>query len=196
MDYRNGSDQTYMATGEQLTDDEIDLLRTHLMEGLALLTGNTYLSFASVEIERPAAGARVNTLRSGTIVVGRYSGIMNIAKTIGYGLWSEQPNGSIAGGAMYLDRNFDKDDDRRRLLRVHELGHALGYQHVQSRTSIMNPSIGPEPTDFDRVGALIAFARPVGNRSPDVDPSSTVLSSSSGGGRWVGPATTCQAAVR
>jgi len=191
MDYRNGSDQSYMATGEQLTDDEIDLLKTHLMEGLAFLTGNTYMSFASVEIERPSAGSRINTLRPGQIVVGRYNGIMNLAKTIGYGLWSEQPNGSIAGGAMYLDRNFDHDDNRRRLLRVHELGHALGYQHVESRTSIMNPSVGPEPTDFDRMAALIAFARPVGNKSPDVDPTSTVLSSSVGGGRWVGPSTKC-----
>ena len=76
---------------------------------------------------------------------------------------------------MYLDRDFDRDDNRRRLLRIHELGHALGYQHVESRSSIMNPSIGPEPTEFDRAGAVIAFSRPVGNRSPDVDPSSTVL---------------------
>jgi hypothetical protein len=191
MDYRNGSDQTYMATGEQLTDDEIDLLKGHLTEGLSLLTGNTYTSFASVTLERPAAGDRVNTLRAGQIVVGRYNGIMNLAKTIGYGLWSEQANGSIGGGAMYLDRNFDKDDNRRRLLRIHELGHALGYQHVQSSTSIMNPSIGPEPTEFDRTGALIAFARPVGNKSPDIDPTSAVLSSSVGGGRWMAPATRC-----
>ena len=99
-------------------------------------------------------------------MVGRYNGIVSLAKTIGYGLWSEQPDGSIGGGAMYLDRDFDRDDNRRRLLRIHELGHALGYQHVESRTSIMNPSIGPEPTEFDRAGAIIAFARPVGNRSP------------------------------
>ncbi len=94
------------------------------------------------------------------------TGITSLAKTIGYGLWSEQPDGSIVGGAMYLDREFDRDDNRRRLLRIHELGHALGYQHVESRTSIMNPSIGPEPTEFDRAGAIIAFARPVGNKSP------------------------------
>ena len=42
MDYRNGSDQTYAATGEQLTDAEIAQLTAHLTEGLALLTGNTY----------------------------------------------------------------------------------------------------------------------------------------------------------
>jgi hypothetical protein len=74
---------------------------------------------------------------------------------------------------MYLDRDFDRNDSRRRLLRIHELGHALGWQHVTSRTSIMNPAIGPEPTDFDRAGAVIAFQRPPGNRSPDTDPESS-----------------------
>ena len=196
MDYRNGSDQTYSATGDQLTDAEVEQLKAHLTEGLALLTGNTYTTFASVEIERPSGGARVNTLRAGQIVVGRYNGIVSLAKTIGYGLWSERPDGSIGGGAMYLDRGFDHDDNRRRLLRIHELGHALGYQHVESRTSIMNPSIGPEPTEFDRAGAIIAFARPVGNKSPDIDPASTALSASTGAGRWVAPTTACAVPIQ
>jgi hypothetical protein len=71
---------------------------------------------------------------------------------------------------MFLDRDFDHNDDRRRLLRIHELGHALGYLHVKARPSIMNPSLGFEPTEFDRSAAVIAFQRPPGNRSPDVDP--------------------------
>ena len=53
----------------------------------------------------------------------------------------------------------------------------------------MNPAIGPEPTEFDRAGAIIAFARPVGNKSPDVDPATAALSMSTGEGRWVGPTT-------
>ncbi len=196
MEYRaNASGQTYHATGEQLTDGDVALLRTHLTEGLALLTGNTFTSFASVEVERPAAGTQVNTLRSGQIVIGRYTGIVTFANTIGYGLWSEHPDGTIVGGAMYLDRDFDRDDGRRRLLRIHELGHALGYQHVESRTSIMNPAIGPEPTDSDRAGAILAFARPVGNKSPDVDPATTALAVSTGEGRWSAP-TICTVANR
>ena len=191
MEYRDQSGQTYSATEEKLSDEEIAQLRTHLEEGLALLTGGAYTSFASVDVEHPAGGTRVNTLRTGQIVVGRYNGIAKFANTIGYGMWSEMPNGSIAGGAMYLDREFDRDDSRRRLLRVHELGHALGYQHVESRTSIMNPSIGPEPTEFDRSGAIIAFERPVGNTSPDIDPASGSLTVLTGEGRWVAPRTAC-----
>jgi hypothetical protein len=40
---------------------------------------------------------------------------------------------------------------------------------VNARTSIMNPAIGPEPTEFDRQAAAISFQRPPGNQSPDKD---------------------------
>jgi len=191
MDYR-GSAESYEATGEQMSDDEVAQMVLHYTEGLALLTGNTYTTFENVEIERPAAGTRVSPFRAGKIVVGRYTGIANIAKTIGYGQWGEMPDGTIASGANFLDRDFDKNDSRRRLLRTHELGHALGYQHVESRVSIMNPAVGPEPNDFDRAGAMIAFQRPVGNRAPDVDPgSSNGFLVSTGEPRWSAP-TVCR----
>jgi hypothetical protein len=190
MDYR-GTGETFEATGESMTDEEVSLMIAHMTEGLAYLTGSTYQLFASVEVERPAAGTRVSPFRNGTIVVGRYRGIITFARTIGYGQWAEQSDGSIASGAMFLDRDFDRDDSRRRLLRVHELGHALGYQHVDLRPSIMNPSVGPEPNEFDRAGALIAFQRPVGNRSPDVDPENAIAASTGGHLRW-SPPTICR----
>jgi len=59
-----------------------------------------------------------------------------------------------------LDNEFDRTSELRRLLRTHELGHALGYNHVKSRVSIMNPRIGPELTDFDRQVVMLAFRRP------------------------------------
>jgi hypothetical protein len=194
MEYESGPNDQYAASGEQLSDDEVSQMLSHLNEGLALLTGNTYTSFSSVEIERSSAGTRVSPLRNGKIVVGRYKGIEDKGNTIGYGQWSEMQDGTIVGGAMFLDRNFDRDDGRRRLLRIHELGHALGYQHVESRTSIMNPAIGPEPTDFDRAGALITFQRPVGNKDPDVDPGAGggVLGVTTGAGARWSPRTVCR----
>jgi hypothetical protein len=116
-------------------------------------------------------------LREGKIVVGRYNGIEGLLNTIGFGQWLAQSSGQVTGGAVYLDRNFDKNSEGRRLLRTHELGHALGYSHVTASTSIMNPAIGPEPTTFDRQGSIIAFQRLPGNQAPDTDPgagSSTV----------------------
>lgn len=192
MNYRSGYQDEFPATSEQLTDDEVEAMTTNLTEGLALLTGGTYTSFASVEVERPAEGARVSVLRPGSIVVGRYNGIVTLAQTIGFGQWAEQADGTVTGGAMFLDRDFDRRDGRRRLLRIHELGHALGYTHVTARTSIMNPAIGPEPTEFDRLAAIIAFQRPPGNRAPDTDPvppstSSTFGVGAAGRSAWARP---------
>jgi hypothetical protein len=189
MTYRRDADGEYVANSEPLTDDEVSLMVQHMTEGLAFLTGGTFTSFLSVDVERPASGTRVDVMRNGRIVVGRYTGIVSLASTIGIGEWAETPEGTIAAGAMYLDRDFDRNDVRRRLLRFHELGHALGYQHVRSRPSIMSPSIGPEPTEFDRAGAIIAFQRPIGNRTPDIDPTTSprTFSTAEGGIRRAPP---------
>jgi hypothetical protein len=172
MNYENGfgDSREYHATSEQLTEAETDLLVAHLTEALALLTGNTFTAFESVQREAAASGALVSTLRAGKIVVGRYKGLQGLANTIGFGGHITDDRGQVTLGAVYLDRDFDKATDQRRLLRIHELGHALGYSHVTTRTSIMNPAIGPEPTAFDRQGSAIAFQRLPGNQSPDSDP--------------------------
>jgi hypothetical protein len=189
MRYRSNADNEYEATSEQLSDDEVSEMVAHLSEGLELLTGSTYTTFTTVEVERPPAGQRVDVARNHRIVVGRYTGIVSLANTIGYGQWLENSDGTIVGGAIFLDRDFDRSDTKRRLLRIHELGHALGYQHVRSRTSIMNPTIGPEPTDFDRAGATIAFQRPPGNQTPDTDPNLPSMFGvvTEGRARWAPP---------
>jgi hypothetical protein len=170
MQYHTIGSEEYQATSEQLSDDEVALFIQHLTEGLSLLTGDRFTSFSSVEVERPASGNRVNALRTGAIVVGRYRGVQSLANTIGLGRWSTTGNtAEVTGGAVFLDHNFDRSNEARRLLRIHELGHALGYLHVTKRISIMNPAIGPAPTEFDRNAAMIAFERMPGNQSPDND---------------------------
>ena len=57
---------------------------------------------------------------------------------------------------LMLDADFDRQSSQRFLLRTHELGHALGYHHVQSRPSVMNPRVGNAITEFDR--AAIRYA--------------------------------------
>jgi len=183
-----GTASEYDAINDRLTDDEVIQLEAHLTEGLSLLTGGTYTSFAAVDVERPSPGDHVNVARTGKIVVGRFTGVVGLRETIGFGTWHEESDGSVDGGSIFLDRDFDRTSTQRRLLRIHELGHALGYLHVTSRTSIMNPAIGPEPTDFDRDGAIIAFKRPPGNVSPDVDPGGAAARPFSfGSGRWAAP---------
>jgi hypothetical protein len=182
---RTSSDDHYHATSEQLSEADVALLIDQLTEGLVLLTGNTFTAFSSIEVEDPPSGKRVNTLRPGAIVIGSYRGVQSLANTIGFGRWATSGTAEITGGAIYLDRTYDRTNENRRLLRIHELGHALGYLHVTTRTSIMNPAIGPEPTEFDRQAAAIAFQRTPGNQSPDSDVAEAPRSTTGGifGGR-------------
>ena len=102
------------------------------------------------------AGTMVSVMRSGQIVVGRYRGVRDQLKTIGVGGRSRRGR-SITGGTVFLDDDYDRTSSKRALLRTHELGHALGYDHIVSRPSIMNPRIGAAITAFDRRAALVAF---------------------------------------
>jgi hypothetical protein len=190
MRYTGPNEDSYVATGERLTDAEVDQMEANLTEGLRLLTGGVYTAFERVFREEVAEGERATVLRDQHIVIGRYVGIVTWSHTIGLGRWQLAGDLSVTGGTVFLDRDFDRDDERRRLLRIHELGHALGYMHVTRRRSIMNPSIGPEPQDFDAHGALIAFQRYPGNRAPDIDPipgTGTPLLTPNGARRWAPP---------
>jgi hypothetical protein len=189
MHYSASVDDGFVATNDKMTDVEASGLASHLTEALTLLSGGTYTAFESTTLERPAAGDIVSVKRPGKIVVGRYYSMPTMDGTIGLATWFEQSDGTVNGGVVFLDEPFDHNDNRRRLLRFHELGHALGYRHVTSRSSIMNPVIGPEPTDFDREAAMIAYQRPPGNRSPDRDPDTAarIGSLAFAGAHWVKP---------
>lgn len=191
MTYNGPSESSYVATGERLTTEEVDALEQDFTRALKLMTGNTWASFATVVREPVEEGARASIQRDGLIVVGRYRGIVSWSNTIGLGRWYEQADGTVTAGTVMLEHDFDSRDDRRWLLRMHELGHALGYTHVNSRVSLMNPTLGPEPTAFDVQATSIAYQRMPGNRSPDIDPTgngrSTGLITVDGGGRWAPP---------
>jgi len=157
MEYHDGEPNSYVATAEKLTEKEVDDLVGDLTSALALMTGDAFQRFGAVKVELVAEGMSTRVLRPGQIVAGRYRNVQEIAHMIGLGGRASRPDGTITGAAIILDSEFDRSSARRRLLRTHELGHALGYNHVQSRVSIMNPSLGPEPTPFDREAAIVAF---------------------------------------
>ena len=160
MEYQPGGDVEYVATRERLSDADVAELVHDLTGGLAVLTANTFEQFSSVRYEVVPAGETANVSRPDQIVAGRFDGLKRSAKMLGFGGRRARKDGTITAGAILLDSEFDATSTRRRLLRTHELGHALGYNHVHSRVSVMNPRIGTEPNDFDREAAFIAFRAP------------------------------------
>jgi hypothetical protein len=156
MTYEKGSGTNYRATAEQLTDAEATALVADLTEALAVLTDDALRAFSSVRRETVSPGDIVNVMRPGQIVVGRYKGVREQLATIGFGGRATRGD-TIRSGSIILDSDFDRSSSERPLLRMHELGHALGYNHVESQVSIMNPRIGPAFTDFDRAATRLAF---------------------------------------
>ncbi len=159
MEYTSADmSSAYRATGEQLTAAEIEQLTSDLTGGLAELTGGSVTAFSAIRLETIEAGQGAKVFRPGRIVVGRFSGVQAMTGSLGYGGRMTR-NGVITAASVILDREFDRNSDRRELLRTHELGHALGYNHVESCPSVMNPRVGSGITDFDRIAMKQAFLR-------------------------------------
>ncbi|HEX6314782.1 MAG TPA: hypothetical protein VFZ73_07980 [Gemmatimonadaceae bacterium] len=156
MQYEQHRGTQYRATAQRLSQDEADALVADLTDALAMLTDHVFQGFAAVRRESAAPGDVVDVMRPGQIVVARYAGVRDQLGTIGFGGRATRSD-EIRAGSIILDSDFDRTSPSRRLLRAHELGHALGYNHVHSRVSIMNPQIGSEPTEFDRAAARAVF---------------------------------------
>jgi hypothetical protein len=156
LDYNNsGIVSGYAAGKDTLSAGEVELLALDLTESVQDLTDGAFKSFRSISVETVPAGDMVSVIRPGAIVVARYRELRATTGNIGYGGRSTR-NGTIRGAAVMLDADFDRQSSQRFLLRTHELGHALGYHHVQSRPSVMNPKVGNAITAFDR--AAIRYA--------------------------------------
>jgi hypothetical protein len=164
MDYASGSLASgFKAVDKQLTAAEIAQLRTDLSAALRELTAGTLQRFGSIAVEHTKPGQVVRVLRPGQIVVGRFRGVQASTGNLGYG--GRMTRGTtIVDAAVVLDETFDRDSRDRFLLRTHELGHALGLNHVESQPSVMNPHVGTAVTEFDRHAIRQAFLDAGGDR--------------------------------
>jgi predicted Zn-dependent protease len=160
MRYHAEATNEYVATSDVVSADDTNRLVADLTLALRQLTNGALNDFATINYETVPVDSSVTILRPKQIVVGRYEGLRGLAHTIGFGGRQARRDGAIVGAAVMLDNEFDRTSGMRRLLRTHELGHALGFNHVKSRVSIMNERIGPEMTDVDRQIATLAFQRP------------------------------------
>jgi hypothetical protein len=171
LTFTGTSEMSYTATADSMSEAEADELVADLAWALPQLTGLTFSSFAGVEVERADEGDAVSISRPGVIVVARYAGLNAAISAWGYGRWAWNGAGEVQAGALMLDNDFEQSNSPyRRSLRAHELGHALGYDHVSGGTSVMDISGRIEPTAFDRDATTIAFRRRPLNLSPDTDP--------------------------
>jgi predicted Zn-dependent protease len=171
LQFAGTSDQQYVATATVMSEAEANELVADLRWALPQLTGDAFSAFAEHRIETAAEGQLVSVVRPGVIFVARYQGLEQATAFWGYTRWAWNATGEVQVGVLMLDRAFETSGSLfRRTLRAHELGHALGYNHVHSSTSVMNASGRELPSLFDRDASRIAFQRRPLNQSPDVDP--------------------------
>lgn len=177
---------------DEMTGDERAALVRDLSDGLRALTDRQLGDFSSVTFESPAPGTRVNVMRQGVILVARSRGLTDGSGYWGYGRWALDGSYAVVGGNVMIDADFDGASGRfpqyRRSLRMHELGHALGYNHVAPDCpSVMNSAARLEPNAWDLQAVHIAFQRPTGNTAPDSDPTTFSLNQRGGAVTWSRP---------
>lgn len=172
-----------VAIDDAMSGDERVSLEEDLTWALPQLTGNSFTSFAGITRETIEVDGLMQVLNTGMITVARYAGLTEGTRQVcggsgclGYSRWQFRTDGTVIGGTIMLDRDFDRSGhSARRSLRAHELGHALGYTHVTVLQSAMNSNALTEPNTFDKQATLIAFLRPPGNVRPDSDPAEASL---------------------
>ena len=176
LQFTNVTDTAYVATASVMSDPDVEALLADLTWALPQLTGSTFSAFADPQVEMAAENDRVAVSRTGIVVVARYQGLTSASTFWGYTRWAWNGAGEMQAGIVMLDQGFETSGSPfRRSLRAHELGHALGYNHVTATASVMSSAARTEPNDFDRGGSRIAFLRPVLNRSPDADPAPSAI---------------------
>ena len=153
-----------------ISQAQLDCLATGIAAKLEEMSGG-HLRWDSIDIGRvePGTRFRIDETPEGTIVVLPSVSLGTVAGR-GTAFVGTEPF-VLARGAVWLSaetQNFCFTS----LLYLHELGHALGYQHVTRTPSIMSPGGLPATlTEFDRNSIAILFQRRPGNRAPDRDPS-------------------------
>ena len=163
---------TLQASATVRTEADVNELIGHLTTALPDLTGGTITNFSNIDRHTAAEDAAVPITVSGQISVFLVEGLLAGSGFEGFARW-EFRNFVVTGGVILLDATSDRGPNRQ-WLRAHELGHTLGYNHVTTRASLMAPSASPITT-FDRQAGRLAYTRPPGNRSPDIDPADSSL---------------------
>jgi len=151
----------------------ISQVKIQAAEFISKWTGATIAPAAVIATSSPPSD-----LAPGTIVIhfsendSRYGGNSSF---IGYARMSFTSGGTISSSAVwlrYLRYSGITGASKRKGILGHELGHALGYGHMNGETvSFMQPSLGTKTdlSSFDGLAASLLYSRSPHNTTPDSD---------------------------
>jgi len=164
-----------IVTDRRVADADFACLLDGVQRAIAPMSDNV-MTFRAVDVVSPPAGSRFSIpgTSEGTIVVAVAHGLSATGRAAPFaGL---RPEVLVRGVVWVSADNLPLCGSTAARVYPHELGHALGYQHVMLEASIMS-GIQPSSalTAFDRDAIRIVYQRPPGNRSPDVDPPTYVV---------------------
>lgn len=145
----------------------------HLTDAIGPLTGGRFTAFSSIDTPLAEAVATVNLMVPGRITIARCTKLAERANAVGYAKFDYAGNGRIKGGVVVLDYDYDEaaPQAERFHVRAHELGHTLGFNHVEVRSIMaITGAMSLTFTPWDLEAMALAYRRPPGSRSPDVDP--------------------------
>ena len=164
-----------IVTDRHVADADFACLLDGVQRAIAPMSDNV-MTFRAVDVVSPPAGSRFSIpgTSEGTIVVAVAHGLSANGRAATFaGL---RPEVLVRGVVWVSADNLPLCGSTAGRVYPHELGHALGYQHVMLEASVMS---GVQPTSaltaFDRDAIRIVYQRPPGNRSPDVDPPTYVV---------------------
>jgi hypothetical protein len=134
------------------------------------------MTFKNVDVLSLPSGSRFSIpgTTEGTIVLVVAHGLLANGRASAFA--GVQPNVLVRGVVWISADNLPLCGSTAARVYPHELGHALGYQHVTLEPSVMS-GISPTSalTEFDREAIRIVYQRPPGNRTPDIDPPTYVI---------------------
>ncbi|MCR4376193.1 MAG: carboxypeptidase regulatory-like domain-containing protein [Acidobacteria bacterium] len=145
----------------------------HLTDALSPLTGGRFTGYGSVETPLADATATVNLMVPGRITIARCTRLAELTGAVGYSKIDFAGNGRVKGGVVVLDYDYDEaaPPAERFHVRAHELGHMLGFNHVEIHSIMaITGAASLTFTPWDLEAMALAYRRPPGSRSPDVDP--------------------------
>jgi hypothetical protein len=164
-----------LVTNRQVPDADFACMLDGVRRAIAPMSDNV-MTFTKVDVVSPSTGSRfsIPSTPEGTIVLVVARGLLANGRAATFA--GVQPNVLVRGVVWVSADNLPLCGSTASRVYPHELGHALGYQHVTLEPSVMS---GIQPTSaltlFDRDAIRIVYQRPPGNRSPDVDPPTYVI---------------------